>query len=356
MAILGIDEVGRGPWAGPLVMGAVILDDPQAEIWKDLNDSKKLTAKKRELQSEIIKEHAKATGLGWVSAQELDQLGMTKSLSVATKRAICDALNIENLSQLDFNNLPFSEIIIDGTINFLKGTFLESKVSILPKADSKIKEVSAASIIAKVTRDNYMVEIAKKYPEYGFESHVGYGTAAHKKALLDYGPCPEHRFSFRPVAAIAKKMSDQETPSSRTEARQIASNHKDSSACKNCLKTTTTTGKKAEQIVADYLESIGHKILARNHKTKFYEIDIVSATKDHIYFTEVKYRKSNSHGSPLEFIDQRKQKQITFAAESFMQFLSQKLNRPLEDLPNPILAAASVSGKDFQIDQWLTLE
>ena len=113
---------------------------------------------------------------------------------------------------------------------------------------------------------------------------------------------------------------------------------------------------KAEGVVADYLTRRGHTILARNHKTKFYEIDIVSATSDHIYFTEVKYRKTNTHGDPLDFIDQKKQKQITFAANSFMQFLSKKLNRDIDDLPSPILAVASVSGEDFQLDKWLELD
>lgn len=115
-------------------------------------------------------------------------------------------------------------------------------------------------------------------------------------------------------------------------------------------------GDRAEQIVADYLEkSKGHKILARNHKTKFYEIDIVSATKDYIYFTEVKYRKSSDHGHPLDFIDRKKQKQMAFAAESFMKLLAKKLNRPQDDLPSPILAAASVIGEEFELETWFEI-
>ncbi|MBQ3271568.1 ribonuclease HII [Candidatus Saccharibacteria bacterium] len=321
MAILGIDEVGRGPWAGPLVVGACVLNsrfdekenEIEAETWQDeLNDSKKLTAKKREKIAPTIKEKAKVTGLGWVSAKELDEIGLAEALKLATRRAV--------------EKIPreaFSEIIIDGTSNFLKGTDLENLVSVLPKADAKIKEVSAASIIAKVARDNYMKDIAEKYPGYAFEKHVGYGTAAHKKALQELGPCLEHRHSFKPV--------QKEKP------------------------IHLQNGSRAEAIVAEYLRSRGHTILARNHKTKFYEIDIVSATKDHIYFTEVKYRKNNSHGDPLEFIDRNKQQQITFAANSFMQYLSKKLNREIEGLPSPILAAASVSGPDFKLDKWLEL-
>jgi len=337
-SILGIDEVGRGPWAGPLVIGAAVLNPRfdengkpiEAESWQDaLTDSKKLTAKKRENLSPIILENAVATGLGWVSARELDEIGLSRALKLATRRAVCELIKKSTGIKLDEKTLknlpeklPFDEIIIDGTQNFLKDTDLENLVSVLPKADLKIKEVSAASIIAKVARDNYMVSLAEKYPGYGFEKHVGYGTALHKSALEKLGPCPEHRTSFKPV----KK----ESP-------------------------TTHVGKRAEGVVAEYLAQRGHKILARNYKTKYYEIDIVSATKDHIYFTEVKYRKNNSHGDPLEFIDQKKQKQITFAANAFMKFLSKKLGRNLEDLPSPILAAASVSGPNFTLDKWLEL-
>lgn len=367
MAILGIDEVGRGPWAGPLVVGACVLNsrfdekenEIETETWQDeLNDSKKLTAKKREKLAPTIKEKAKATGLGWVSAKELDEIGLAEALKLATHRAVFELIKKSTGVKLDENTLknlpeklPFDEIIIDGTSNFLKDTDLENLVSVLPKADAKIKEVSAASIIAKVARDNYMKDIAEKYPGYAFEKHVGYGTAAHKKALQELGPCPEHRTSFRPVSlAFATAGPSRPTGS---EGRRSARNDGPRAGTRGA--NARLAGLYAETIVADYLHSRGHTILARNHKTKFYEIDIVSATKDHIYFTEVKYRKNNSHGDPLEFIDRNKQQQITFAANSFMQYLSKKLNREIEDLPSPILAAASVSGPDFKLDKWLEL-
>lgn len=197
MAVLGIDEVGRGPWAGPLVIGAVILPERAGNDWIDeLTDSKKLTARKREKLNEIILEKAPATGLGWVTSKELDGIGLSDALKLAARRAVEEAQK---------KKVPFNQIVIDGTINFLKGTKLENYVTMLPKADFLVKEVSAASIIAKVARDHYMEELGKKNPAYGFEKHVGYGTAAHKKALEDHGPCEEHRFSFRPVAEIAEK-------------------------------------------------------------------------------------------------------------------------------------------------------
>lgn len=353
MPILGIDEVGRGPWAGPLVIGAVILEQPKvvsnvekyksaelAEIWDDLTDSKKLTKSRREELAVKIKACAFATGLGWVSAEELDELGLAESLRIATKRAVRSCLKdakIENPEKyldtqetITEGDFPIDEIIIDGTSNFLCGTALESIASVLPKGDLLIKEVSAASIIAKVARDNYMIEtVAKKYPEYGFENHVGYGTKKHQAALEKYGPCPEHRTSVRPVARVLRL----EVGKPKT-------------------KNTTEVGRMAEEIVAEYLRKKGHKIIARNYKTRLYEIDLVSATAEHLYFTEVKYRKNNNHGSPLEFIDKKKQRQMTFAAEVFVADLAERLGRDLESLPSPILAVAAVSGPNFQLEDW----
>ena len=364
MSLLGIDEVGRGPWAGPLVIGAVILKQPEskkdyeiaasdfltetspelAPIWDDLTDSKKLTKARREELAPKIKSYAFSTGLGWVSAEELDELGLATALRTATKRAVEDCLKnagviepekyVGGNQNVDFPaDFPVSEIVIDGTANFLRGTPLENMTSVLKKGDLLVKEVSAASIIAKVARDNYMIEeVAKKYPEYGFENHVGYGTAKHKDALEKYGPCPEHRTSFRPVAKIlGLEIKKPET------------------------KNTTKIGQAAEEIVAEYLRKKGHKILAHNFKTRLYEIDLVSATKDHIYFTEVKYRKTSDYGTPLEFIDQKKKRQMAFAAESFQKYLAKRLKRDISSLPSPILAAAAVSGKDYKFDTWFTM-
>ena len=376
MAILGIDEVGRGPWAGPLVIGAVVLPERldkdgqeiESQSWQnDLADSKKLTVKKREKLAPIIKEKAKATGLGWVSSKELDSIGLAEALKLATRRAV--------------EKIPrdtFSEIIIDGTSNFLKGTDLENLVSVLPRADAKIKEVSGASIIAKVARDNYMIKLAEKYPGYGFEKHVGYGTALHKKALTELGPCPEHRHSFKPVyeawQSFSKEYKRRHVPPLGTRRAKRRSRHSERYPCDDrgsawrfrggALYASSMSargararlaGYYAEGIVADYLKRQGHTIIARNYKTKFYEIDIVSATTDHIYFTEVKYRKTDSHGAPLDFIDAKKKQKIAFASNAFMQFLSKRLNRDLDDMPSPILAVASVSGPDFKLDKWLEL-
>lgn len=316
--ILGIDEVGRGPWAGPLVIGAVILPEEKPEWTNDLTDSKKLSKKKREKLNEIILAEAPATALGWVSSKELDNLGLSESLKLASRRAVLE---------IQKKKVPFSEIIIDGTVNFLATTRLEKYVSVLKKADFLIKEVSAASIIAKVARDRYMENLAEIYPNYGFEKHVGYGTAAHMKALEEFGVTPEHRVSFKPIGNLLGISSE------KTEEKT----------------TTKQLGDRAENLVAEYLEQNGHGIVARNFKTPFYEIDIVSIKDDYIYFTEVKYRKTDTAGGGLGAIDQKKQKQMEFAAESFLKF------RKEFSVLNPLLAVADVAGKNFELKNWFTL-
>lgn len=306
MAILGIDEVGRGPLAGPLVIGAVILPKDERDWYKDLKDSKKLTSKKREILSEIILKKS-TTGLGWVSAKELDQIGISEALRLATHRAVKSVQKLHT---------PFSQIIIDGKVNFLTNTPLEPYVTTCIKADAKIREVSAASIIAKVARDHYMIELAKKYPEYHFDQHVGYGTKTHVTAIYKHGLTPEHRKSFEPCKSLSNF-----TP--------ITKPHKN----------TTNIGRKAEQYVVNYLEQNHHTIIARNHKTFFYEIDIISTKDEYIYFTEVKYRKSSLHGSGFDAITPSKLRQMHFAATSYLKYQNMQFKNS-----NPLLAVASVEG------------
>ena len=295
MAILGIDEVGRGPLAGPLVVGAVILPEGKLEWISELKDSKRLSAKKREKLSAIILAEAPATGLGWVSAAELDEIGISAALRLATRRAI---------EKIQAQHVPFSQIIIDGKINFLTGTSLEEFVSTVVKADDLVKEVSAASIIAKVARDTYMKELAIKFPEYGFEKNAGYGTAAHLLALKEQGACTEHRRSFEPIRSMVG-FSHDETP--------------DKYAGKSVVKNTTLLGRHGEAAVCGYLKRLGHKIIARNYRTKIYEIDIVSTFNDKIYFTEVKMRTSRDFGGGFATINKRKLQKMRMGAEDFLR-------------------------------------
>lgn len=289
--ILGIDEAGRGPWAGPLVVGAVVLG---CEI-DGLNDSKKLTKKRREqLELEIL-EKAQATATGWVTAAELDKVGMSEALRLATRRAV------EQIT------VPYHEIIIDGTVNFLRDTSKGDYVTTLPKADALIPSVSAASIIAKVARDRYMTELGEKYPEYGFKNHAGYGVAKHREAIERIGVIDEHRLSFAPLQKY--RAAPAEVPSKRAVADRI---------------TSRNIGDVSENVAAEELVRRGHAIIDRNWKTKYCEIDIVSRMGDTIYFTEVKHRKNAEHGDGLDAITPAKQQQMTFAARIYAQ--AHKLN------------------------------
>lgn len=343
--ILGIDEVGRGPYAGPLVIGACILGDWQnsenAEWIEKLTDSKKLSAKRREELYVLIKEKALATATGWVSSAEIDEVGLSEALRLATRRAV---------EQIQKTKVPFSEIIIDGTMNFLVGTKLENYVSTLKKGDFLVKEISAASILAKVERDKYMAELDAVYPEYGFGKHVGYGTAAHQKAMEKFGLTPEHRRSFRPVREIAEGNN---TAKLKTTTRlETAAEPKNTSEqkTKNEQKTTTKQlGDRGEQIVVDYLEASGHEIVARNYKTKLFEVDIISKKDKALYFTEVKYRGGSDFGAGLDFIDQKKQQKMRLAVEGFMT-----ANPEYADFI-PILAVAAVE-KDFKLEEWFELD
>ena len=325
--ILGIDEVGRGPYAGPLVIGACILGDWQnsenAEWIEKLTDSKKLSAKRREELYVLIKEKALATATGWVSSAEIDEVGLSEALRLATRRAV---------EQIQKTKVPFSEIIIDGTMNFLVGTKLEKYVSTLKKGDFLVKEISAASILAKVERDKYMAKLDTVYPEYGFGKHVGYGTAAHQKAMEEFGLTPEHRRSFRPVREIAESKTT-------TEQKTI-----------NEQKTTTKQlGDQGEQMVVDYLETSGHEIVARNYKTKLFEVDIISKKDKALYFTEVKYRGGSDFGAGLDFIDKKKQEKMRLAVAGFLA-----THPEYADL-TPILAVAAVE-KDFKLEEWFELD
>lgn len=330
--ILGIDEVGRGPYAGPLVIGACILGDWQnsenAEWIEKLTDSKKLSAKRREELYVLIKEKALAAATGWVSSAEIDEIGLSEALRLATRRAV---------EQIQKTKVPFSEIIIDGTMNFLMGTKLEKYVSTLKKGDFLVKEISAASILAKVERDNYMAKLDTIYPKYGFGKHVGYGTAAHQKAMEEFGLTPEHRRSFRPVREIAEN---------KITTKQLGD--QDGQMIANKI-TSKQLGDRGEQVVVDYLVTAGHEIVARNYKTKLFEVDIVSRKDRALYFTEVKYRGSNDFGAGLDFIDKKKQEKMRLAIAGFLA------THPEYADFTPILAVAAV-GKDFKLEEWFELD
>lgn len=177
-SICGVDEAGRGPLAGPVCAAAVILKPN--DIIEGVNDSKKLTEKKREMLYDIIKERAISYSIAFATVEEIEELNILNATMLAMKRAV------EGLS------VPADYAIIDGN----KTPDLQIPCNYVIKGDAKSMSIASASILAKVTRDRLLVEYAEQYPEYQFEKHKGYGTKAHREALLEYGPCPVHRLSF----------------------------------------------------------------------------------------------------------------------------------------------------------------
>ena len=176
--ICGVDEAGRGPLAGPVCAAAVIL--PRGLEIDGLNDSKKLTEKKREALYDPIREKAIAYGIAFATVEEIEELNILNATFLAMNRAI-EQLN------------PVPELaLIDGN----RSTGIRFPSRCVVKGDARCADIAAASVLAKVTRDRYMLEMAGKYPEYHFEQHKGYGTKLHYDALREYGPSPIHRMSF----------------------------------------------------------------------------------------------------------------------------------------------------------------
>lgn len=177
--ICGVDEAGRGPLAGPVCAAAVIF--PEGVTVEGVNDSKKLSPKKRDELFDKIKENALAYHIAFASVDEIEKINILNAAMLAMKRAVeglsvkADFILVDGNKTPYFNNIPCAAIV---------------------KGDARSHSIAAASILAKVTRDRLMEDFAKKYPEYGFEQHKGYGTKLHREKLLQYGMCEIHRPSF----------------------------------------------------------------------------------------------------------------------------------------------------------------
>jgi ribonuclease HII len=182
--IAGVDEAGRGPLAGPVVAAAVILDD--LHPIKGLADSKKLTALQRDRLYDEIRGKALCFAVAQASVQEIAELNILQATLLAMRRAV------------DGLRLPPKLVLVDGN----RLPVLPMRAEAIVQGDDKVAAISAASILAKVTRDRWCLELDLQYPAYGFAKHKGYGTAEHLAALQVHGPCPEHRATFRPVAEL----------------------------------------------------------------------------------------------------------------------------------------------------------
>lgn len=182
--IAGVDEAGRGPLAGPVVAAAVILDDQNPIV--GLNDSKKLSALRREKLYDEIRAKALCCSVAQASVEEIDRLNILQATLLAMRRAV-EGLRLKPAKVLvDGNRLPVLDVLAEAIV----------------QGDATIPAISAASILAKVTRDRWCAELDQRYPQYGFAGHKGYGTAEHLAALRAHGACPEHRKTFAPVAQV----------------------------------------------------------------------------------------------------------------------------------------------------------
>ena len=268
--VAGIDEVGRGPLAGPVVAAAVIL--PKECKIEGVNDSKKLSAKKREELYDIILEKAVSYGIGVVSNERIDEINILQATYEAMREA---------LSQLK----PKAEYILADAVTI---PMVSTPQRGIIKGDAKSMSIGAASIVAKVYRDRIMEAYEEVYPGYGFASNKGYGAAEHIEGIRKQGITPIHRKTF--VKNFLPQDGD----------------------------TATDKGHRGEVLAAKQMEKMGYEILERNFHALKGEIDIIAKKDNVIVFTEVKYRKNEEMGTPAEAVNHWKQQHIIRAAKAYI--------------------------------------
>lgn len=268
--VAGIDEVGRGPLAGPVVAAAIIL--PKECKIEGVNDSKKLSAKKREELYDIIQEKAVSYGIGVVSNERIDEINILQATYEAMREA---------LSQLS----PKADYILADAVTIPR---ISTPQRGIIKGDAKSMSIGAASIVAKVYRDRLMEAFDEVYPGYGFGANKGYGSAEHIEGIKKLGITPIHRKTF--VKNFLPQDGD----------------------------TTTDKGNRGETLAVKQMEKMGYEILERNFYALKGEIDIIAKKDGYIVFTEVKYRKNEAMGSPAEAVNHWKQQNIIRAAKVYL--------------------------------------
>lgn len=268
--VAGVDEVGRGSLAGPVVAAAVILP-PDCRI-AGIDDSKKLSAKKREMLYDVIREEAVSVGIGVVPNARIDEINILQATYEAMRQA---------LAQLS----PQPQQILADAVTIPQVAIPQTAII---KGDAKSLSIGAASIIAKVYRDRMMLEYDALYPDYGFAANKGYGSAAHIEAIRRLGLTPLHRRSF------VKRFVPQEGESAAEK------------------------GGRGEALAAQEMRRMGYEILAQNYRGAQGEIDIIARKGETLVFTEVKYRSSAHMAPPAAAVDLRKQRHIVQAAEAYL--------------------------------------
>ncbi len=267
--LCGVDEAGRGPLAGPVYAAAVIL--PHGITIEGLNDSKKLSEKKREQLYDQICEQAVAYSVASASVEEIDTLNILQATFLAMRRAV------EGLS------LRPDLCLVDGNRNPDLGVHSRTLI----KGDGTSATIAAASVLAKVSRDREMLRLAQEYPQYQFEKHKGYGTKLHCELIYEHGVSPIHRQSFMGKILARQGMPDR--------------------------------GQVGEDAVAKELTARGYEIIARNYHSRFGEIDLIAKQGDYLCFVEVKARGPHTKGTPAEAVTPQKQKKILQTALLYLQ-------------------------------------
>lgn len=267
--VAGIDEVGRGPLAGPVMAAAVIL--PPGFLLPGVNDSKQLSPKLREELACEIKKEAIAYGIGLISPEEIDRVNIGNASLHAMEKAVEQLPVTPEYLLVDAFRLPHVTIPQEGII----------------KGDEKSISIAAASIVAKVERDRLMEQWHHWYPEYGFDQHKGYGSRAHIAAIGEYGLCPIHRRSF---------------------VKNIVG-----------LQSNKQKGDWGETFCAEELIRQGYQISERNYHGKNGEIDMIATKDGYTVFIEVKLRTSSFFGEPAEAVNGQKMKKIWLTAQEYLQ-------------------------------------
>lgn len=332
--LAGVDEAGRGPLAGPVVAAAVILPtDVDPLLFAGICDSKMLSAETRDLYFDRIREHALAYGIAHCSAREIEQLNIRRASLTAMTRAV-EQLTI----QPDY-------VMVDGR------DYLEIPIpgEAVIKGDQKVLSISAASILAKVTRDRMMDELHTKYPLYGFHQHKGYPTKFHQTAVRLFGPCIEHRQTYAGVKNLpapststrfAEYLKQVEQYAYREELERLAEQVQSAglvedemvylaSRIKERLSArkqkerkarpkTVDKGSRAEQAMIEFLTKQGYTLMERNFKGRNGEIDLIVFKEDVLVFAEVKFRRSREYGMPYEAVTPKKQRAMVQTAEEYM--------------------------------------
>jgi ribonuclease HII len=320
--VAGVDEVGRGCLAGPVVAAAVIL--PQDIDLPGLDDSKKLKAARREVLHDEIVARALAVGVGLVEAAEIDRINILQASLKAMRLALADLAIEPQQVLVDGNHCPASPYaempVVDG--------------------DARSLSIAAASVVAKVRRDRMMCAYDAEYPQYGFAAHKGYGSAEHVQALTAHGPCPLHRRSFGPVAELGPGYSEdfrifkEGLASSHTAVELERMGHfiKEGSAALNAEELTAlrrmykarqrqfqAIGTRGEALAAEFLEGKGYKIIARGYRGAGGEIDLIAQLDGKLAFVEVKSSQTEDWGHPEARVNAKKRGHLIRAARHYVE-------------------------------------